>query len=222
MNYKLISSNSVTRYTFSGKERDEETGYSYFGARHYNSSLSIWLSVDPMSDKYPSLSPYVYCANNPVKLVDPNGREIVSISENQDANIRINMHFYPPISLQGGKPSREERVANMLMTLKQNESISGEQLAQAIGNSKISMAVKSITRTGDNTFSINRTFIGKQLLKDEPLYITKVKLNSESMYKIQIPYTDFALRNNVLPVFYINNDDILYFKNKKLYKGDVK
>ena len=35
MNYKLISSNSVTRYTFSGKERDEETGYSYFGARHY-------------------------------------------------------------------------------------------------------------------------------------------------------------------------------------------
>ena len=38
--------------------------------------LSIWLSVDPMSDKYPSLSPYVYCANNPIKLVDPNGEEI--------------------------------------------------------------------------------------------------------------------------------------------------
>ena len=29
-----------------------------------------------MSDKYPSLSPYVYCANNPVKLVDPNGEEV--------------------------------------------------------------------------------------------------------------------------------------------------
>ena len=38
--------------------------------------LSIWLSVDPMSDKYPGVSPYTYCANNPVKLVDPNGREI--------------------------------------------------------------------------------------------------------------------------------------------------
>jgi len=62
-------------YTFSAKEKDSETGYSYFGSRYYNSDLSIWLSVDPMADKYPSLSPYVYCANNPVKLVDPNGED---------------------------------------------------------------------------------------------------------------------------------------------------
>ena len=44
--------------------------------RHYNSDLSIWLSVDPMSDKYPSTSPYAYCANNPVRMVDPDGRDI--------------------------------------------------------------------------------------------------------------------------------------------------
>jgi RHS repeat-associated protein len=63
-------------YTFSGKEKDVETGYSYFGARYYDSGLSIWLSVDPMSDKYPNLTPYNYCANNPVILVDPDGREV--------------------------------------------------------------------------------------------------------------------------------------------------
>jgi RHS repeat-associated protein len=63
-------------YTFSAKEKDVETGLSYFGSRYYSSDLSIWLSVDPMSDKYPSLSPYTYCANNPVKLVDPNGEEV--------------------------------------------------------------------------------------------------------------------------------------------------
>ncbi|MDD6582287.1 MAG: hypothetical protein PUF10_06395 [Bacteroidales bacterium] len=45
-------------------------------ARHYHPTLSIWLSVDPMSDKYPSTSPYTYCANNPVRLVDEDGREI--------------------------------------------------------------------------------------------------------------------------------------------------
>ena len=66
-------------YTCSAKERDSETGLSYFGSRYYSSDLSVWLSVDPQSDKYASLSPYVYCANNPVKLVDPNGEEIDDI-----------------------------------------------------------------------------------------------------------------------------------------------
>ena len=65
------------RFTFTGKERDSETGYGYFGARYYDSDfLTGWLSVDPMADKYPSLSPYAYCAWNPVKLVDPDGRDI--------------------------------------------------------------------------------------------------------------------------------------------------
>ncbi|MCR4737382.1 MAG: RHS repeat-associated core domain-containing protein [Bacteroidales bacterium] len=62
-------------FTFSAKEKDSETGYSYFGSRYYSSDLSIWLSVDPMSGKYPSLSPYVYCADNPVRCVDPEGKE---------------------------------------------------------------------------------------------------------------------------------------------------
>ena len=63
-------------YTFSAKEKDSETGLSYFGSRYYSSDLSIWLSVDPQSDKYASLSPYTYCADNPVRCVDPNGEEI--------------------------------------------------------------------------------------------------------------------------------------------------
>ena len=60
-------------YTFSAKERDPETGLSYFGARYYTSDLSIWLSVDPMSDSYPYQSNYVYCSNNPLNITDPNG-----------------------------------------------------------------------------------------------------------------------------------------------------
>ena len=73
------SSNWNAMYTFSAKEKDTETGYSYFGARYFSSDLSIWLSVDPQAAKYPSLSPYTYCADNPVKLVDPNGEEIGDI-----------------------------------------------------------------------------------------------------------------------------------------------
>ena len=69
-------------FVFTGKERDEETGYGYFGARYLDHELmTMWLSVDPMADKYPSISPYVYCAWNPLRLVDPNGKEVM---ENED------------------------------------------------------------------------------------------------------------------------------------------
>ena len=67
---------SRLRFTFTGKERDEETGYGYFGARYMDHEMmTMWLSVDPMTDKYPSISPYAYCNWNPVKLVDPDGNE---------------------------------------------------------------------------------------------------------------------------------------------------
>lgn len=62
------------RYKFTGKERDAETGYDYFGARYYWPPLGHWLSVDPLAHKYPWLSPYAYCGWNPIKYVDPNGK----------------------------------------------------------------------------------------------------------------------------------------------------
>ncbi len=50
------------RYTFTGKEKDEETGYGYFGARYMDHDLmTLWLSVDPMADKYIGISPNNYC-----------------------------------------------------------------------------------------------------------------------------------------------------------------
>ena len=64
-----------TPYKFNGKEKDLESGYSYYGARYYYDWLSIWLSVDPLSDKYPSTSSYAYCRNNPIMLIDPDGMD---------------------------------------------------------------------------------------------------------------------------------------------------
>ena len=57
-----------------GKERDEETGYSYFSARYLdNELLTSFISVDRYADKYPFISPYAYCAWNPIRLIDPTG-----------------------------------------------------------------------------------------------------------------------------------------------------
>ena len=54
-------------------------------ARHYHPDLSIWLSVDPMSDKYPGVSPYTYCGNNPVRLKDEDGRTF-EVADNDESH----------------------------------------------------------------------------------------------------------------------------------------
>ncbi|MFM9983721.1 MAG: SpvB/TcaC N-terminal domain-containing protein, partial [Flavobacteriales bacterium] len=69
------TNSETSPYLFSGKELDETTGLYYYGARYYNPQLSIWVSVDPLSGVYPSLSPYNYCLDNPINLVDPDGRQ---------------------------------------------------------------------------------------------------------------------------------------------------
>lgn len=55
------------------------TAYQYFGARYYDSELSVWLSVDRYAHLYPMLSPYSYVANNPVILYDPDGNIIALV-----------------------------------------------------------------------------------------------------------------------------------------------
>ena len=64
-------------YYFNSKELDEETGLYYYGARYLNPTEARWLSVDPLFEKYVGMSPYNYCAGNPVKYVDPQGEENV-------------------------------------------------------------------------------------------------------------------------------------------------
>src|SRR5690554_5084101 len=62
-------------FKFNAKELDAETGNYYMSARYYDPKWSIWLSVDPLAEKYPGWSPYNYTMNNPINLVDPDGRE---------------------------------------------------------------------------------------------------------------------------------------------------
>ena len=67
------------RYKFTGKEKDTETGLDYFGARYYDGRIGRWLSPDPIIK--PWESPYGAFANNPVCLIDPDGRDTVEISQ---------------------------------------------------------------------------------------------------------------------------------------------
>ncbi len=70
------TSSAEAGYKFTGKYKKTETGFDYFGARYYDSWTGRFLSVDPMSKKYPSFSPYNYTLDNPLRLVDPHGESI--------------------------------------------------------------------------------------------------------------------------------------------------
>ena len=64
---------------YNGKELDRMHGldtYDY-GARQYNPVTARWDRMDPLCEKYYSISPYVYCGNNPMRFIDPDGRIIV-------------------------------------------------------------------------------------------------------------------------------------------------
>ena len=98
-----------SRSNFNGKEKDYESGFHYYGARYYWSEvLTGWLSVDPLADKYPNISPYAYCAWNPIKLVDPDGNAMTDFQD-KDGNIimHVDDESNAVFRLTGTSPSNE-------------------------------------------------------------------------------------------------------------------
>ena len=126
------------RYKFTGKERDAESGYDFFGARFYSSIFGHWLSVDPLADKYPNISSYAYCGWNPISRIDPDGKWVqvvvgALISGAADAAIQVGINM-----LEGQTFSTAIRNIN-------GKQVLGSAVAGAIGVgvvSKVSQAAK--------------------------------------------------------------------------------
>ena len=138
-------SNDSASFTFTGKEKDSETGYGYFGARYMDHELmTMWLSVDPMADKYPSISPYAYCAWNPVRLVDPDGNEAI---DNDDwyINGKGEMKWFnstaEKYTYEGEEYTRFGQTASM--TNSDGEFVYGDQY----GNTHSSKPLKEVSIT---------------------------------------------------------------------------
>ena len=125
------------RYKFTGKERDVETGYDYFGARFYWATIGHWLSVDPMADKYPNISPYAYCAWNPVKFVDPDGRKI-----------KIAGNFITRILGRLGVPNYQGKVMSALSQLKDIDPEINQMISQ-LETSDVEYTIKPTTERPD-------------------------------------------------------------------------
>src|SRR5690606_21130291 len=84
------------KWKFNGKELDDATQMYYYGARYYDPRISIFVSVDPLAEKYPNYGGYIYTLNNPIMFVDPDGRSpirpdkiITTVSNSKVSNTRI-------------------------------------------------------------------------------------------------------------------------------------
>ena len=76
----------VNRYRLGGKEEQSfgglDLGKVDFGARMYDPFTARWTTIDPMADKYASMSPYSYCAGNPISIIDLDGQSYSEFDEN--------------------------------------------------------------------------------------------------------------------------------------------
>ena len=73
----FASAGNVQPYKYNGKELDTKKGLNWYdyGARHYDAVLGRFITVDALYDKHFKVSPYVYCGNDPVGRIDPDGND---------------------------------------------------------------------------------------------------------------------------------------------------
>ena len=123
------------RYGFNGKEKDKDiaVGDYDFGARIYDGRIGRWLSVDPLADKYPSHAPYIFSANNPVLVLDVDGRDwIISTSIDSKGNKTVTIKLTAAIvNTSGTAVDLNKFKAAVISQLKTNfEKISYREVTQ--------------------------------------------------------------------------------------------
>ncbi len=84
LSYSRYVSGDRNMYLYNGKEEQQVLSKQYdYGARFYDPIIGRWMVVDPLAEKYFAISPYTYVANNPIRLIDSDGREIVDPKGNR-------------------------------------------------------------------------------------------------------------------------------------------
>ncbi len=77
--HEQTSTNQAYKYTSKPLDREAGLNIYYYGARYYDPDIGRFLSLDPLASKYPSVSPYAYVSNNPLRRIDPDGRTLWDI-----------------------------------------------------------------------------------------------------------------------------------------------
>ena len=102
----------IQKYKYNGKRLERNHGLDWYdyGARHYDAAIGSWPTMDPLCEKYYSISPYVYCHNNSVNLIDPDGMDdyytnsgqFIFRDDKETDNIIIRNQFLYDMKLMSG------------------------------------------------------------------------------------------------------------------------
>lgn len=108
---KYSIANTNYRFGFNGKENDNdiESGAQDYGMRIYDGRLGRFLSVDPLTKKYPELTPYQFASNSPIWGVDRDGKEFQV--NNWLWNIWMDWEFGDPTGIKTLKSGLEEKAS---------------------------------------------------------------------------------------------------------------
>ncbi|NUP10068.1 MAG: RHS repeat-associated core domain-containing protein [Polyangiaceae bacterium] len=137
---------SARRYRYTGKERDEETGLYYHGARYYASWLARWTSADPMGLDAEGPCLYRYCGAAPTMYVDPSGyNPVVDVNPGTSTiTYSLNVHLYAPTD----KRAEVAKAAAMAQDFFQNPHVKGTITDTAEGRSADSRAMTYVDEAG--------------------------------------------------------------------------
>ena len=115
----FASTSNVQPYKYNGKELDSKKGLNWYdyGARHYDAALGRFTTNDRFAEKYYSMSPYQYGANNPVNNIDVNGDTIV-VNPNPNGlidNVRMFFGFDTKWKIQCKLPPKTKRFCPLVL-----------------------------------------------------------------------------------------------------------
>ena len=145
-------------YKFGGKELDQVLSNYNFGARLFGPSKRRWTTMDPYCWKYYSISPYAYCAGNPVNIVDPEGKEIWIIVP--ETNIYVQYSGGELFNQDGSIYQGEDSFVNQI-----KESLD-EMLA--LGDDYITHVINTLDKSKEkHTFAYDKKYIDSTRARGE-------------------------------------------------------
>ena len=174
-------------YRFSGKELDKQNGLNMydFGARLFDvAGVPMWTSIDPLAEKYYNVTPYSYCAGNPVSLIDPDGRKWEDPEEAEKLKGNINSRI---TQLENANKEIDEKINTGDLSEKTLARLSSsrDENNEMISNLKKSASDIDLLGKDSNTYAFRHKDGGEHhVVKEDNVIYIESSSNAFSIHEV--------------------------------------